>query len=87
MFGLFNKNRLLSAEIEIERLRLENELLRKKISEAEAAIQIIATNQAYLASEVASLITPASSVAPKDPLDEYLKKFGDDDGGGGGYLN
>ena len=86
MFGLLNKNRLLNAEIEIEKLRLENELLRKKLKEAEAAIQIIATNQAYLASEVASLTAPAASVV-SDPLDEYLKKFGDSDDDGGGYLN
>ena len=86
MFGLLNKNRLLNAEIEIEKLRLDNELLRKKLSEAEDAIQIIATNQAYLANEVANLIVPATNSTTKDPLDEYLKKFGDDDDSGG-YLN
>jgi len=87
LFGFLNKNRLLSAEIEIEKLRLENEVLRKKLREAEAAIQIIATNQAYLASEVANLVTPSTSSTPRDPLDEYLKKYGDDDDNGGGYLN
>ena len=87
MFGFLNKSRLLNAEIEIEKLRLENESLRKKIREAEAAIQILATNQAYLASELASLVKPSASVTSKDPLDEYLKKFGDDDDNGGGYLN
>lgn len=29
----------------------------------------------------------ASAPEPKDPLDEYLKKFRADDDDGGGYLN
>ena len=87
MFNFLTKNRLLNAEIEIEKLRLENELLHKKLKEAEAAIQIIAANQAYLAKEITDLSTAASTPKPKDPLDEYLKKFGLDDDDGGGYLN
>ena len=84
MFGLLNKNRLLNLEIENEKLRLENESLSKKIKDLEEAIQIIATNQAYLASEIASLTTDKSQ--PDDPMDEYLKKYDDDDSSGG-YLN
>ena len=87
MFNFLSKSRLLSAEIEIEKLRLENEVLRKKLKEAEAAIQIIAANQAYLAKELTNLSTAILSPKPKDPLDEYLKKFRSDDDDGGGYLN
>ena len=86
MFNFLSKSRLLNAEIEIEKLRLENELLRKKLKEAEAAIQIIAANQAYLAKEITNLSNTVSKPKPKDPLDEYLKKF-TDDGDDGGYLN
>lgn len=78
---------MLNVEIEIEKLRLENELLSKKLKEAEDAIQILAANQAYLAREITSLITPPSPPEPKDPLDEYLKKFRSNDDDGGGYLN
>ncbi len=85
MFGLLNKNRLLNLEIENEKLHLENESLSKKIKDLEEAIQILATNQAYLASEIASLST--DKIQPdNDPMDEYLKKY-DDDGSSGGYLN
>lgn len=87
MFNFLNKNRLLNAEIEIEKLKLENEFLRKKLKEAEAAIQIIAANQAYLAKEITNLSNEAAVPKPKDPLDEYLKKFRSDDDDGGGYLN
>ena len=87
MFNFLTKNRLLNAEIEIEKLRLENEALTKKLKEAEAAIQIIAANQAYLAKEITDLMESASAPEPKDPLDEYLKKFRADDDDGGGYLN
>ena len=85
MLSLFQNKRLLNAEIEIEKLRLENEVLLKKLKEAEEAIQILATNQAYLASEIASLTTDKSQ-SDNDPMDEYLKKYDDDDSSGG-YLN
>ena len=87
MFNFLTKNRLLNAEIEIEKLRLENELLVKKLKESEAAIQILAANQAYLAKEIADLRPPPPPPEPKDPLDEYLKKFRSNDDDGGGYLN
>ena len=87
MFNFLSKSRLLNAEIEIEQLRLQNELLQKKLKEAEEAIQIIAANQAYLAKEINELRSALESPKPKDPLDEYLRKFGSDDDNGGGYLN
>ena len=48
---------------------------------------IIAANQAYLAKEITNLSNEAAVPKPKDPLDEYLKKFRSDDDDGGGYLN
>ena len=87
MFGFLTKNRVLNNEIEIEKLRLENEVLHKKLKEAESAIQILAVNQAYLAKEISELTQAQAPAGPKDPLEEYLKKFRDDDDNGGGYLN
>jgi len=84
-FGNKEKERLLVLEIELEQLRLENETLRKKIKEAEAAIQIIAANQAYLATEVTNL-TSASVQEKKDPVEEFFDNWNKDDDGGG-YIN
>ncbi len=87
MFNFLTKSRLLNLEIEIEKLKLENEALLKKLSECEVAIQVLASNQAYLAKEIVDSSIPETSSNPKDPLDEYLKKFRSDDDDGGGYLN
>tara|TARA_B110000467_G_C18039969_1_gene325338 strand:+ start:368 stop:631 length:264 start_codon:yes stop_codon:yes gene_type:complete len=87
LFNLLTKSRLLNLEIEIEKIKLENEALHKKLSECEDAIQLLASNQAYLAKEIVDLSTPEPPTSSKDPLDEYLKKFRSDDDDGGGYLN
>lgn len=87
MLSLFQNKRLLNAEIEIEKLRLENELLAKKLKEAEAAIQILAANQAYLAKEITEFVNEASREATEDPMDKYLKGLVGGDDEGGGYLN
>lgn len=84
-FGNKEKERLLFLEIELEKLRLENEILRKKVKEAEAAIQIIAANQAYLATEVTNLVS-APSQEKKDPVEEFFDNWNNDDDGGG-YIN
>ncbi len=87
MLSLFQSKRLLNAEIEIEKLRLENEVLLQKLKEAEAAIQILAANQAYLAKEVTEMVSKSSSEAVEDPMDKYLKGLVGGDDEGGGYLN
>ena len=87
MFGFLTKNRILNNEIEIEKLRLENEVLHKKLKEAESAIQILAANQAYLAKEVTEMISKSSSESVEDPMDKYLKGLVGGDDEGGGYLN
>ena len=84
-FGNKDKERLLFLEIELEKLRLENEMLRKKVKEAEAAIQIIAANQAYLATEVTNLVSEPSQ-EKKDPVEEFFDNWNKDDDGGG-YRN
>ena len=84
-FGNKEKERLLFLEIELEKLRLENEILRKKVKEAEAAIQTIAANQAYLATEVTNLVS-APSQEKKDPVEEFFDNWNKDDDGGG-YIN
>lgn len=84
-FGNKDKERLLFLEIELEKLRLENEMLRKKVKEAEAAIQIIAANQAYLATEVTNLVSEPSQ-EKKDPVEEFFDNWNKDDDGGG-YIN
>ena len=70
-FGNKEKERLLFLEIELEKLRLENEILRKKVKEAEAAIQIIAANQAYLATEVTNLVSAPSQEKKDPPLTNF----------------
>ena len=87
MLSLFQNKRLLNAEIEIEKLRLENEVLLKKLKEAEAAIQILAANQAYLAAEVTEMRSTSSRDAAEDPMEKYLKGLVGGDDEGGGYLN
>ena len=84
-FGNKDKERLLFLEIELEKLRLENEMVRKKVKEAEAAIQIIAANQAYLATEVTNLVSEPSQ-EKKDPVEEFFDNWNKDDDGGG-YIN
>lgn len=84
-FGNKDKERLLFLEIELEKLRLENEMLRKKVKEAEAAIQTIAANQAYLATEVTNLVSEPSQ-EKKDPVEEFFDNWNKDDDGGG-YIN
>tara|TARA_B100000941_G_C28125889_1_gene360435 strand:+ start:199 stop:462 length:264 start_codon:yes stop_codon:yes gene_type:complete len=84
-FGNKEKERLLFLEIELEKLRLENEMLLKKVKEAESAIQIIAANQAYLATEVTNLVS-APSQEKKDPVEEFFDNWNKDDDGGG-YIN
>jgi len=89
MFGFIDKNRLLNAEIEIEKLRLENESLQKKLDEAADALQIVAANQAYLAKEVVRLteeLAARQQNPQDDPIDEYIRNL-NKKGSGGGYLN
>mgnify|MGYP005712689779 CR=1 FL=1 len=87
MLSLFQSKRLLNAEIEIEKLRLENETLLKKLKEAEEAIQILAANQAYLAKEVTEIRAETSRDSAEDPMDKYLRGLVGGDDEGGGYLN
>ena len=85
-FGNKDKERLLNLEIELEKLRLENETLRKKIKESEDAIQIIAANQAYLVNEITNLVSTSESQKQKDPIEDFLENWNKDDDGGG-YIN
>ena len=85
-FGNKEKERLLFLEIELEKLRLENETLRKKVKESEEAIQIIAANQAYLVNEITNLVSSPESQKQKDPIEEFLENWNKDDDGGG-YIN